>query len=546
MGGLLVQDPSHIQQATTQAQHTQIPITQSYGKQDLSQEAIAHRDYIFNNAVGSSPKLVCMVDGVQVKALADTGSEVTTITKSLYLQHFQSKIEDTTYWLHVGAANYQGVPYLGYTELDVEVDGQMIKKAGILIQEDPTDPIKQKEKKEVPMTLGCNIINRLVYEKLHEPLKAYVQTTYPQYTANTNKIDVTLNPNKPEKLSCFAKTNRKTATLIPALTEMTIMATTVNTRYPFQALVEGTNRQLSSGLIVFPTFQKVEHGQVRIHVGNMSDKDLYIPRNQKIAIVTQGEEVIPEYEMAVDEETGKKIVYLQEQHTESEDDTIPDIDLGDLSEFTPEQKERLMKLIRDNKAVFSKNDDDIGCTNVMEHEIITTDDIPIRQPDRRVLPQLQPEVRKHLQNWLQQGIIRESTSPYGQQMVIVKKKSGDLRICIDFRQLNQKTILDAFPLPNVEQVLEALKDAKWFSVMDLISGYLQLPLAENSKFKTAFRALGQLFEFERMPFGVKNGPATFSRLMSKCFGDLHLIWLIIFLDDLLVYSKTIDEMLDRL
>ena len=81
--------------------------------------------------------------------------------------------------------------------------------------------------------------------------------------------------------------------------------------------------------------------------------------------------------------------------------------------------------------------------------------------------------------------------------------------------------------------------------MDLISGYLQLPLSDRSKFKAAFRALGQLFEFERMSIGVCNGPATFSRLMSKCFGDLNLIWLIIFLDDLLVYSKTIDEMLDR-
>ena len=105
---------------------------------------------------------------------------------------------------------------------------------------------------------------------------------------------------------------------------------------------------------------------------------------------------------------------------------------------------------------------------------------------------------------------------------------------------------DSYPLPRVQELLDALTGSKYYSVMDLISGYLQLPLAERCKFKTAFRALGQLFEFERMPFGIIYGPATFSRLMSKCFGDLNLVWLIIFLDDLLVYSKTIDEMLDRL
>ena len=96
---------------------------------------------------------------------------------------------------------------------------------------------------------------------------------------------------------------------------------------------------------------------------------------------------------------------------------------------------------------------------------------------------------------------------------------------------------DSYPLPRVQELLDALKGAKYFSVIDLISGYLQLPLSERSKFKTAFRALVQLFEFERMPFGVCNGPATFSTLMNKCFGDLNLIWLIIFFDDLLCTPK---------
>ena len=98
------------------------------------------------------------------------------------------------------------------------------------------------------------------------------------------------------------------------------------------------------------------------------------------------------------------------------------------------------------------------------------------------------EVRKHLQKWLKQGVIRESTSPYGQQLVIVKKLD-DIRLCVDYRLLNEKCPDDSYPLPREQELLDALKGAKYFSIMDLISGYLQLPLSERPKFKTAFRLL---------------------------------------------------------
>ena len=194
----------------------QVPTIKPFDETDLSDEALAHREYIFNKAVGPSPKISCKVNGVEVKALADTGSEVTTITKSLYLKNFQSQIKDTTYWLHIGAANYEGVAYLGYTELDVEIDEQVIPKAGILIQEDPTDPVKIQQKLELPMTLGCNTINRLVHEKLQEPLRAYLQLTHHTPMATCNNIKVNLDPKHPEKKHAFAKSNRKASIMIPA------------------------------------------------------------------------------------------------------------------------------------------------------------------------------------------------------------------------------------------------------------------------------------------------------------------------------------------
>ena len=143
----------------------QVPISKQFEDAGMSEEAIAHRQCIFDNAVSPSPKATCVVNGIELRALADSGSEVTTITKSCCLQHFDSLVENTTYWLHLGAANYEGITYVGFTELDVQVDHQTIYKAGILIQ-DPTDPDKLKQKREVPRTLGCNIMNKLIQAKL--------------------------------------------------------------------------------------------------------------------------------------------------------------------------------------------------------------------------------------------------------------------------------------------------------------------------------------------------------------------------------------------
>ena len=130
---------------------------------------------------------------------------------------------------------------------------------------------------------------------------------------------------------------------------------------------------------MYPTYQTVRGGQVNVQVGNTTNEDIYLPRNQKIAKVILAEEVIPEYDMEVDE-TGRKIVYLQEQQHQAgpsnSDTDIPDLDLGDISEFTEDQKARLMTIIKENRSIFSTGEGDIGCTDVIEHDIITTDDIP--------------------------------------------------------------------------------------------------------------------------------------------------------------------------
>ena len=130
---------------------------------------------------------------------------------------------------------------------------------------------------------------------------------------------------------------------------------------------------------------------------------------------------------------------------------------------------------------------------------------------------------------------------------MVRKKDGSLRFCVDFRQLNVATIKDAHPLPRIDDLLDALHGAKWFSTLDLKSGYWQVPIAEQDKEKTAFRtSSGQLFEFNQVPFGLCNAPATFSRLMDRVLAGLHWETCLFYLDDIIVFSSTWEEHLARL
>ena len=172
---------------------------------------------------------------------------------------------------------------------------------------------------------------------------------------------------------------------------------------------------------------------------------------------------------------------------------------------------------------------------------------PFKEMYRRVPPHLYEEVWKHLKEMVEIGAIRKSSSPWASAVVLVRKKDGSLRFCIDLRHLNNRTINDAYSLPRIEETLDCLNGAKIFTSLDLKSGYWQVEMEQESKPLTAL-TVGPLgfFECERMPFGLTNAPATFQRSMESCLGDLHLNWCIIYLDYIIVFSETPQEHIRRL
>ncbi|KAJ0003805.1 hypothetical protein NQD34_008903 [Periophthalmus magnuspinnatus] len=216
------------------------------------------------------------------------------------------------------------------------------------------------------------------------------------------------------------------------------------------------------------------------------------------------------------------------------------IDFGD-SPLPTEWKERVKEKLNAISEVFSQHDLDFGCTTAIKHHIPLHDSTPFKQRARPIHPQDIEAVRRHLRELLEAGVIRESSSPFSSPVVVVRKKNGDIRLCIDYRKLNLQTIKDAYALPNLEESFSALSGSKWFSVLDLKSGYYQIEMYEEDKSKTAFVTPLGFWEFNRMPQGVTNAPSTFQRLMERCMGDLHLKEVLVFLDDLIIFSNSLEE-----
>ena len=214
--------------------------------------------------------------------------------------------------------------------------------------------------------------------------------------------------------------------------------------------------------------------------------------------------------------------------------------------LSPLQQQQLNGLFKEFSDVFSQGEDDLSCTPLLEHTIETHGPL-LRQPYQRQNPAVRREEMAQVQQMLANDVIRPSNSPWASPVVMVKKKDSSLRFCVDFRQLSAATVKDAHPLSRIDGLPDALHAARWFSTLDLKSGYWQVPIMEWDKEKTAFcTSSGQLYEFIQVPFGLCNAPATFSRLMDRILSGLHWETCFFYLDDIIVFSSTWEEHLARL
>ncbi len=224
---------------------------------------------------------------------------------------------------------------------------------------------------------------------------------------------------------------------------------------------------------------------------------------------------------------------------------LQDVDI-DSNTLTPYWRGKLVELLVKYESIFSRHGLDCGKAKGFVHRICLSDTKPFRLPYRRLSPSHYEKLREALDEMEERDIIRKSASDYASPLVLVWKRNGDLRLCTDFRWLNARTVKDAHPLPHQADALAALGGNAFFSTMDLTSGYYNVEVHEDDKRFTAFTTPFGLYEYNRLPQGLCNSPATFMRMMMNIFGDQNFMSMLCYLDDILVFAPDEQLALERL
>lgn len=214
--------------------------------------------------------------------------------------------------------------------------------------------------------------------------------------------------------------------------------------------------------------------------------------------------------------------------------------------LSAEERKRLESVIYQYADIFVGPDGKLGHTDLVRHEIDTGDSKPIKLPLRR-LPIMQRDVAEaEINKMLNQGIIEPSHSPWAANIVLVKKSDGSTRFCADYRKINSITKKDAYPLPRIDESLDALSGAKYFCTADMASSFHQVSVKQEDREKTAFITHKGLFQFKHMPFGLANSPKTFERLMELVMSGLQWEKCLVYLDDVIIFGKTFTQTLENL
>ena len=486
---------------------------------------------ILEQIVGEGNESIININKVSTSALIDSGSMISTCTEE-FLEQLKPRpeilpLED--FELEIKVAGGYSLPYKGYTFVEVTVPFLSNKELNV-----PLLVVPQTEyNKTVPVVVGTNIIRRFsdLPPETREVASAWkvainaICNKQAGTVKSTNKI--ILQPLESKVVTGFV---RKDGNVETALTEPAENGST--SRVMICPRVVNLNKPGKSA-------------RVPVRIFNISARVVTIPAKSNLCDLNEVH-VLRSANFSSTSASEKVATINQQSVNTSEVKDVNGIDFND-SSLSEVEKQQAKQFLSKWQHIFSQGPLDLGHTRTVKHEIHLEDETPFKQPYRHIPPALFQEVREHLREMLQIGAIRESSSPFSSNVVLVRKKDGTIRFCIDYRKLNQRTRKDAYAIPRIDDSLHLLAGSKYFSKLDLKAGYWQVELREEDKPKTAFQ-VGSLgfFEANRMPFGLCNAPATFQRLMERCVGDLNLRDCLIYLDDIIIFSATFEEHIQRL
>ena len=258
------------------------------------------------------------------------------------------------------------------------------------------------------------------------------------------------------------------------------------------------------------TLVRDQTSHLELRVCNITDHAIHLPASKVIASGSEAIQIETNHQN--DSSSGGPTQALPE----ALDKLITAADLS-----RPDRA-RAREVLARNADIFSLSIYDLGRTNMTQHDIpLVAGPHPIKQRPYRYGPVQEAEIKRQVRELKDQGLISEGKGAWSSFVVLVKNKDGSWRFCVDYRQLNEVTAKDAYPLPQIDESLDSLGHSKHFSALDLTSGYWQAELKEDAKEKTAFTTLNGLYQWEVLPFGLTSAPSTFERLMETALRGLH-------------------------
>ena len=453
--------------------------------------------------IGGANESEVVIGGEKCLALVDSGSMVTSVGEDFYHRHLQDKypLQELSDLLYVEGAGGHMLEYRGYLEVDIAVPGHGDSPLWVPVLVASSTTYNQR----VPMIIGTNVLRNLL---------------------PNSSGDVW-------SLASKAVVGQETVVQESSVYCLRHMVIAPNHTVNFKGRV-GVKRGMGCGVLepvdslpgglmmTQSTVEPDENNNVPVVLRNVTSRSIEIPPRQKIAVL----------------QSATVLASVGQHHQEEDSTDVKEIDVSiEKENLSNEELEQVQKMLRKWENVFAHSSTELGLAKGVKHGIQLSDNVPFKDKPRRVPPAMYDEVKQHLQDMLACKAIRPSCSPYNSNIVLVRKKDGSLRICIDYRKLNSKTVKDAYMMPRIDETLDSLHGATWFSCLDLQAGYWQIELEEQDKAKTAFSVGSNLgfYEWNRMAFGLTNAPATFQRLMENTLKDLPNCFA--YLDDVIIYSS---------
>ena len=295
----------------------------------------------------------------------------------------------------------------------------------------------------------------------------------------------------------------------------------------------------SKGPLVIPGILPTHDQVICVWVANFGDKDAVLYSMMNIATCQS----VYVSDTAEESHPGIFAIHRTSSNVEGQ---LQDLVNSNSEHLSENEKVEFSKLLRKYHSIFATSKKDLGRASLVKHCINTGTALPVQKPPRRIPLGKRQIEKEEIKAMLDRGVIQPSTSPWASPVVLVMKKDGSTRFCVDYRGLNDLTVKDAYPLPRIDDSLDALNGGRWFNTMDLMSGYWQIMMDPADVEKTAFATSQGPYEFRVMAFGLANAPGTFERLMESVLRGLQWEECLVYMDDIIVAGTTVIQCLERL